>query len=120
MLDVDYFWMAFKFSWFRRLLTTNAFWPSIFLGYVSRLLKSKTNASGLMQHGCCSINDISKKIRNPFWKQVLRTALPVMQGFIFTHPEKILSSPLFMNPLILRNKPVRPTDFLLRSLKDQE
>ena len=111
MLDVANFWMAFKLSWVRRILTTNAFWPSILLGCVSRLLGKKTDAFGLMQHGCCVINDISKRISNPFWKQVLGTALPVMQGSIFTHPEKILFSPLFMNPLILRNKPVRPKDF---------
>ena len=29
MVDIKDFWAALKFSWFRRLLNTQAFWPSI-------------------------------------------------------------------------------------------
>ena len=41
-----------------------------------------------------------------FWRQTLGTAEQILEGAIFTFPEKILSSTFFYNTMILRNKKV--------------
>ena len=54
---------------------------------------------------------ISKGLNNQFWKQIFNTTPLITEGTMFTFPEKILFSPLFHNPQVLRQKVVKPTDF---------
>ena len=111
MPDISNFWLAFKFSWFRRLLTTEAFWPQLLLENISKYVNYQISACELLELGASKLLEISKCVKNPFWKQVLGTAVPITQGSAFCYPEKILASPFFSNPLIVRNKIVKPRDF---------
>jgi hypothetical protein len=65
----------------------------------------------LLELGACKLAEISRKIENLFWKQVLGTAMPITLGAAFCYPEKIPSSPFFFNPLIIRQRPVSFRDF---------
>ena len=111
MPDINIFWTAFKFSWLRRLLTTNSFWPKILLKSVSEILNYEVSACELLQLGASKLVEISKRIKNPFWKQVLFSTLPLTENAIFYYPEKILNTPFFFNPLVVRNRVIKPTDF---------
>ena len=64
-----------------------------------------------MQLGASKLVEISKKISNTFWKQVLQSTLPITVGTIFSFPQKLIISPLFYNPLVVRNRVVKPSDF---------
>ena len=111
MPDIANFWSAFKFSWLRRLLNTRAFWPSILLQEISTILNNNISVSDLVQLGVAKLNDISKKIKNNFWKQVLISTVSVVDGFVFYRPEKFLNSSFWYNPLIKRNTIVKYNHF---------
>ena len=106
MPDISKFWSSFKFSWFRRLLSTEAFWPKILLKNVSKVTNNTLTVSELLQLGATKLAEISRKIQNPFWKQVLSTAMPITLGAAFCFPENFSSSPFFYNPLVTRQRPV--------------
>ena len=112
MPDVLKFWAAFKFSWFRRLITTKSFWPQILLSQVSKILGHDIKATQILELGPSKISQISKKLKNIFWRQVFETAIPVTEGAIFCYPEKFIISSFWHNPLVKRkNKPIKETDF---------
>ena len=112
MPDIEQFWLSFKFSWLRRLLTTNAFWPHIVMNQISKVQNDIVNPSQLLQLGPSLVQNIAKKITNLFWKQVLLSIVNMMEGAIFTYPEKIGNSPFWYNPFIKRNnKCITPTNF---------
>ena len=111
MPDILKFWTAFKFSWLRRILKTEAFWPDILLGEVSRILNYQISVTDLLSLGASKLLEVSKGLRNPFWKQVLSATTPLTFGSTFCYPEKILNSPFFNNPLIVRRRPITTRDF---------
>ena len=86
--DVLKFWTAFKFSWFRRMLNTQSFWPKLVLKNISSTLNYKISACELLQLGASKLVEISKSLKNPFWKQVLGSAIVMCQGAAFSYPEK--------------------------------
>ena len=87
--DVSFFWTAFKFSWIRRLITSNSFWPQLMLHNVSKILNRKINESQLLQLGISRFAFISSKIENPFWKQVFASIPAIVEGALFIYPEKL-------------------------------
>ena len=103
MPDIEKFWLSFKFSWCRRLLTTTSFWPNILLKEISRAQNQSLSTTQLLQLGPSLLLNISKKIKNIFWKQVLLSAVNMTEGAIFTFPEKIGNSSFWYNPFIKRN-----------------
>ena len=110
--DVEKFWLSFKFSWLRRLLSTKAFWPKIILEQISKVHKSPVTPSQLLQLGPALLSQIGKKLTNKFWQQVLISAVNVTEGAIFCYPEKLSISSFWYNPYILRNnKVVTPANF---------
>ena len=111
MPDILKFWTAFKFSWLRLILKTEAFWPHILLGEVSRLLNYQISVTDLLSLGASKLLEVSKGLKNPFWKQVLSATTPLTLGSTFCYPEKILNSPFFNNPLIVRRRPITTRDF---------
>ena len=112
MPDIANFWLSFKFSWLRRLLTTSAFWPHILLKQIYRSQNLSLNPSQLLQLGPSLLRNVGKNITNNFWKQVLFSAVNVTEGAIFTYPEKIGSSSFWYNPFIKRNnKYIIPAQF---------
>ena len=44
MPDIEEFWISLKYSWLRRLLNTNSFWPKIILNQISNLINEQLNA----------------------------------------------------------------------------
>ena len=110
--DVEKFWLSFKFSWLRRSLITDSFWPKI-------LSKQILISHGTLYHPCelltlgpALLAQIGKKLKNKFWCQVLNSTVNMAEGFIFSHPEKLTFSSLWYNPWIRRNnRVIKPADF---------
>ena len=111
MPDVSRFWTAFKFSWFRRLLSTKAFWPKLLLQEVSIIRQKNTTGSDLLQLGTSNLNKLSKSIKNPFWKQVFVSAVPIAEGSMFCNPEKFLDTSFWFNPFVKRANVIKYNDF---------
>ena len=69
-----------------------------------------------MCKGPNALASIGKKFKNPFWKHVFLSVIPLMQGAVLSDPEKIFIAPLWDNKLILRNgNPLRKTQYPLIS-----
>ena len=112
MPDINNFWTAFKFSWLRRLLQSQAFWPDLLLQQISKIISvNDLTASDLLQLGVGKINEISKKLKNIFWRQVLASTPLIAEGSIFHNPEKFINTSFWDNPLIKRNNMVKFNDF---------
>ena len=112
LVDTKQFWESLKFSWFRRLCNTGAFWPNILEMQVQKITGDKTSIFELLQLGPSMITNIGKKMDNRFWKQVLCSVTPFMQGALFCHPEKIVTALFWDNPSITRgNKPIKKSAF---------
>ena len=110
--DIEKFWLSFKFSWFRRILSTTAIWPNILMSKLSSIYNQPLNPSQLLQLGPAMLHNMSKKLTNKFWQQVLMSAQKIAEGAIFTFPEKVGSSSFWHNPIIKRNNRVlAPTNF---------
>ena len=60
MPDIEKFWLSFKFSWCRRLLTTTSFWPNILLKEISRAQNQSLSTTQLLQLGPSLLLNISK------------------------------------------------------------
>ena len=112
MPDIEQFWQAFKFSWLRRLLTTNSFWPSILLNQVSVIQDKNISSCQLLELGPCLVLKIAKSLKNKFWAQVLSTTIKMAECAVFCNPEKMIYSSFWYNPIIRRNnKVVKYSDF---------
>ena len=99
MPDIAKFWTAFKFSWLRRILNTQSFWPRIVLHNISKILNRKVSACDLLQLGSSKLVEISKQLKNPFWKQALHSTTVVTEGAAFCYSEQMKDIPFFYNPL---------------------
>ena len=112
MPDILKFWTAFKFSWFRRILTSDSFWPKLLESQVNEILGADLKLIDVLQLGQAKLNQVAKSLKNNFWKQVFSSSSEVLEGTAFCFPEKILSSPFMYNNLILRNnKVIKERDF---------
>ena len=112
LIDISKFWRSFKFSWFRRLLNTKAFWPVILRDSVRKITNEDVEIIDIVQFGPTKLNNIGKKLGNKFWKEVFCSVIPHMQGAIYCYPEKILMAPILENPLFQQNnKPIKYTSF---------
>ena len=110
--DIENFWLSFKFSWFRRILSTTAIWPNILMSKLSSIYNQPLDPSQLLQLGPAMLHNMSKKLTNTFWQQVLMSAQKIAEGAIFTFPEKVGCSSFWHNPIIKRNnKVLAPTNF---------
>ena len=66
----------------------------------------------ILQFGPGKLTEISKKIGNIFWKQILCSAGDFMQGALFSIPENIIFAPFWNNPIIQKNrKALKTSDF---------
>ena len=92
MIDIKDFWQSFRFSWFRRLIKTEAFWPNILLKSIQEATGEAVDKNELFEMGPAKILKIGKRLKNDFWKEVFLTVEPTIQGAIFSHPDKILIS----------------------------
>ena len=112
IVDVNSFWKSLKFSWLRRAVCTNAFWPQILCLSVKPILGHEPTITELLQLGPKMLNNIGKKMSNHFWREVFSSVILFMQGALFCFPEKIFSAPFWDNPNVLQNnKAVKKTSF---------
>ena len=112
MIDIKLFWSSFKFSWFRRLIDTKAFWPTVLKHSVQKIIQKKVEIIDILQFGPAKLEFIGKKFGNKFWKEVFCSAVPLMQGAIFCTPEKILMAPIMENFIFQRNdRSLKPANF---------
>ena len=112
MPDILKFWSAFKFSWFRRLLSTDSFWPKLVQAQVNEVLGQEIGMVDILKLGASKLNQIAKHLKNECWKQVFSTAIELTEGAEFSYPEKLLTSPFLHNNLVLRNnKVIQERDF---------
>ena len=112
MVDICNFWQSFKFSWIRRLLTTESYWPVILMNSMQRITGDLFSVSDFIQAGAYRLNFIGKKMHNKFWGEVLLSVAPIMQGAIFCNPEKIYQTTFWNNPKILKNnKSIKKSSF---------
>ena len=66
----------------------------------------------ILQLGPSKLESIGKSMSNLFWKEVLCTAKPMLEGAIFCSPESLLSAPIWENPLLKRNnRAIKPSTF---------
>ena len=56
-----------------------------------------------MNFGSNVFSLLGNSMKNTFWKQVFKTVAPIIQGALFCYPDKFILSPLWDNPMILRN-----------------
>ena len=106
MPDIENFWSAFKFSWLRRLLSTSSFWPKILESQIGKILGFQTNISDILQLGPSRLVQVSKQLKNNFWKGVFGTIGKIYAGAAFCFPEKILNMTFLHNNLVLRNNKI--------------
>ena len=90
--DIAAFWNSLKFSWFRRLLKTEAFWPNILTMETQRILGYEIKTIDIMNLGPRMFYQLGKKFENRFWRDVFCTVEPIMQGAIYCHPENLFIS----------------------------
>ena len=73
MIDVARYWTAFKFSWLRRILSTNAFRPKILKKSVAEV-GHQANLTDILQYGPSKLEAIGKSLSSPFWSCLLYTS----------------------------------------------
>ena len=112
MPDIEQYWLSFKYSWLRRILTTESYWPNILLSQISHLQGENISAGQLLQLGPCLLAKIGKSLKNKFWGQVLQSTIKMSEGAAYCKPEMIIFGSFWFNPLISRNnKVIKYTDF---------
>ena len=110
--DIENFWLSLKFSWLRRLLITDSFWPNIVLQEISKIQNRAVTAIDIFESGPTLLCNIGKKLKNKFWQQVLVTTRSISEGAIFNSPGRLSLSSFWHNQFIKRNnKVVTPRDF---------
>ena len=63
MPDILKFWTAFKFSWFRRILTSGSFWPKLLESQVNKILGADLKLIDVLQLGQAKLNQIAKLLK---------------------------------------------------------
>ena len=112
MPDVEQYWLSFKFSWVRRLLTSESYWPHILMDRISTCQGKHITIGEMFQLGPYLLAKIGKTIGNKFWSQVLLTLPKMSENFAFCEPELLLETSFWYNSSIKRgNKVVKYSDF---------
>ena len=83
--NIEKYWSAFKFSWIRRVLETQAFWPTL----LKNALGYDISVSKLLAYGPSLCLKSSKTLKNKFWSQVLSSVAELYNSLCFKHPEKL-------------------------------
>ena len=97
MVQVDVFWNALKFSWYRRLITSNDIWPKILLAELSA--NNVTSTDQILFAGPSELKSWGKTIKNPFWSEVLSIGADMITEMSYAKPEQFTLFPLLNNPL---------------------
>ena len=110
MVQVDVFWKALKFSWFCRLATTNDIWPQILLSELAQ--ENVTSTSQILFAGPSELKSWANRIRNLFWKEVLKIGAETITEASYAKPEQFSLFPICNNPLFkIGNRTISPDRF---------
>ena len=109
MVDVKTFLASLKFSWIRRLSSSDAFWVKILNKELSDLHCDPNN---ILFQGPSELQSISKKIKNSFWKDVLNGVGSMITATSYCLPNKFLLLPIFRNPLFKIGNKAIPLNIL--------
>ena len=96
MVDIYVFWQSLKCTWVRRLLSTKAFWPEILK---TELTQHDSSIQKLLSYGPSYLLNISKKLKNKFWQNVLFSLANMARESSFSNPENFYLFSIFNNPL---------------------
>ena len=109
MPDIPAFWNSLKCSWIRRLSNSQAGWLPI----LQHELEGKGhNIRDFWYSGPEGINNIAKKISNPFWKETFKAIASLQNANIYSNPENIFFQNIFGNYAISRNNQIiKKADF---------
>ena len=111
MVQLDIFWQALKFSWFRRLLDTNDSWAKVLLKCLP--LANNSTVNDIMFAGPSELKSWSKDISNPFWKEVLSIGATMITESSYAKPEQFALLPIMNNPLFkIGNRVIQKERFL--------
>ena len=96
MVDIKSFWAALKFSWIRRISTSEAFWTKILN---EELAKSHHSTNSMLSLGPLDLAGLSKQIKNKFWSNVFKVASSMTTAAAYAMPNKLMLFPIFRNTL---------------------
>ena len=97
MVQIDVFWQALKFSWFRRILSTNDSWPQILTNSLG--MERNATINDIMFAGPSELKSWSKNVSNPFWKEILNIGSTMITEYNYAKPEQFALFPLLNNPI---------------------
>lgn len=108
MVCVKTFWRALKISWVRRLEFSQSFWIQILKIQLERL---GIDLNKILHYGNNKLLNISKMLRNNFWKHVFHNTAEMLNNIQFHSLHKFGLFPIVMETLcskwetpLLRNK----------------
>ena len=105
MKCIQTFWISIQCSWFRRIRDSSAFWIKTLQ---DDLTKIGENLEQMTFWGETKFLEVSNKIQNPFWCEVLSAATKLMRGNNYTNPQYFQLNSLANNPLIkIGNKVIK-------------
>ena len=97
MVQVDVFWNALKFSWYRRLITSTDIWPKILLSELGN--DQVTSTKQILFAGPSELKSWARTIRNPFWQEVLNVGASMITEASYANPDHFMLFPILNNPL---------------------
>ena len=68
---------------------------------MSEILSTDVNISNMVEFGPKKFDFLAKNMGNLFWKEIFYIVKAVMNGAVYTPPEKLILAPLWENPAIL-------------------
>ena len=84
-----------KISWFKRIYISDADWVSFPYMY---------NMDKIYMYGDIYLKKLSLSIKNPFWKDTVKSLLKMFEKPIFISQESILATPIWYNSEIINEK----------------
>ena len=108
--DIAASWKAFKFSWFRRLVTSESAWKNIFILNLTKTCNLSLN-SFLCTLGTVDYNNVAKKYPSSFWSECIRSISPLMLEQIKLSPEKILTYPIWGSSVFIKGHEICKRDY---------
>ena len=96
MVDIDSFWSSMRFSWFRRISSSEAFWTNILK---VELQKINSTIESMLYFSKGQMLVLSKIYTNPFWKNTFKAASDLLSLIQFHSPYKFFLFPVVGNPL---------------------
>ena len=100
MINIEDFITALKTTWVRKLIINNSLWSTI--------LQPSVNVQSLLTLGTTYITEnILRKTKNRFWKDVFQSHIKISEKQTPTDIDQFQATPLFLNKNIkIGNKPV--------------